>query len=475
MKIRFYQFAKRNKSSLITTGAYHEVDCQLKDATSVMTPVILLQTFIPFNFNYCYIPNWDRYYFISDSQSIEGMWEVALTEDLLASFKTEIGNTSANILYASGSTKDIADTRLPVLASVLRGETEASLGFTLSPTTGKIILGLTGKGSFGVYILQNRSDINQLLDGIDTWWTNTVESTIDSIKQCFFGGSAAECVKSAFEIPISFTSSSHGDLENLVLGNYPCLKSDGTTHIKGYKVFDPILDYSANVDIPWQYTDWRNVSGYTEVALYIPMIGIISLPASELKNENLGLLVDYKVNITSGDIAVLVKGKTTEGRIYATASGNCALPTAYGSTGLDTNKVTQAVVTGIGTLAIAASTLATGGASALAAAGIGGGLASTANAIMQSLGGTGDGSGGLGGGATCALDDKVHCFVISKQLSDTQAHFNPIIGKPYMGVAKVNQFTGYVQTDGFQFASNRAYSSEKDSINNLLDSGIYYE
>ena len=475
MKIRFYQFAKRNKSSLNPTSAYHEVDCQLKDATSVMTPVILLQTFIPFNFNYCYIPNWNRYYFISDSQSIDGMWEVALTEDLLASFKSEIGETSCNILYASGSTKDIADTRIPVQATVLRKESSASLGFSLAPTTGRIILGITGKGSFGVYVLQNRSDIKDLLDGIDTWWTNTVDTTIDSIKQCFFGGSASECVKSAFEIPIQFNASSIGDLENLVLGNYPCLKSDGSTHIKGYRVYDPILDYAANVEIPWNYSDWRNTSGYTEVAMYIPMIGIISLPATELKNE-MGLLVEYKINITSGDIAVIVRGKTMpEQRIYATCSSNCALPTAFGSTGIDTNKVSQAVVTGIGTLAVAASALATGGLSAVAAAGIGGGLASTAAAIMQSLGGTGDGAGGLGGGATCALDDKVHCFVISKQLSDTQAHFNPIIGKPYMGVAKVNQFNGYVQTDVYQFASNRAYSSEKDIINSMLDSGIYYE
>ena len=44
-----------------------------------------------------------------------------------------------------------------------------------------------------------------------------------------------------------------------------------------------------------------------------------------------------------------------------------------------------------------------------------------------------------------------------------------------MGVATVGSFSGYVQTDGFQFEDVQAYSSEKDMINKLLDSGIYYE
>lgn len=474
MKVRFYQFSKRNKSTAVPSGTYQEVDCQLKEATSITNPTLLLQTFTAYNYNYAYVPDWNRYYFIADCQSNNNMWEVQLQEDVLASFKTEIGNTSCNILYATGSTKDIADTRLPVLSTVERSVSSASLGFSLAPTTGRVILGVTGKGSFGVYILQNRTDITEILDGVDSWWTGAASSTLDTIKQLFYGGSASDCLKSAFEIPIQFPSSQHGDLENLYLGNYPCLKSDGTTHIKGYKVYDPILDYSANVTIPWIYNDWRNVSQYSDVCLYIPLIGLISIPATEVKNENLGLLVEYKINITSGDIACMIKGKTLEGKIYATASANCAMPTAFGSTGIDTNKATQAIVKGVGTLVAGVTAALTGGATATIAAF--GGLAATANSAFQALGGSGaGGDGGLGGGATCGLDDNVYCFVTSKQLTDTQASFSPIIGKPYMGIAKPSNFSGYVQSEGFQFASSRAYSSEKDSINSMLDSGIYYE
>lgn len=473
MKVRFYQFAKRNKSTATPTGNYHEVDCQLKDATSITTPTLLLQTFSAYAYNYVYIPDWERYYFIMDSQSVENMWEVQLQEDVLASFKTEIGSTSCNIMYATGSTKDIADTRIPVQADILRGhEYTAITDLTITDGQGAIILGITGKGSFGSYLLKNSADIPDLLDGIDTWWTTTVQSTMDSIKQCFFGGAAAECLKSAIALPLVIGGSDvgSGTAEDIYLGNYPCLQPDGTTPIQGYRITKPIIHKTTTVNIPWQSSDWKRISGYTTISLYMPLIGILNLPATELRNDS-SIEVHLSINITSGDISCEVFGSTSNIKV-ATASGNCAMNTAYGNTGIDTTRATQAIIAGVGT---AAAALLTGGAGAIAGAAIGNGLASTASNAMQAIGGTGFGSGGLGGGSSQGLDKVIHIFVSQKQLTDTQSNFNNIIGKPYMGVSTPASFQGYVQSDGFQFASNRAYSSEKDSINSMLDSGIYYE
>jgi hypothetical protein len=44
-----------------------------------------------------------------------------------------------------------------------------------------------------------------------------------------------------------------------------------------------------------------------------------------------------------------------------------------------------------------------------------------------------------------------------------------------MGVATIGSFSGFVQTDNFQFASSRAYASEISEINAALNYGIYYE
>lgn len=479
MKVRFYQLSKRNKSTKLATGEYREVEAYLKDKTSITHPVLLVQTFIGAAYNYFYIPDFNRYYFVSDAASVENMWEIAGTEDYLASFKVEIGLTAANVLYATGSTKNIPDSRIPVTANLNHAYEQRSLGFSLSYANMRYILGITGKGSFGCYILENESELSELLDGIENW-ASFITDNWTFTKQLFFGGSASECLRSALGIPIAFNKADHGTLEDLNLGNYPCTDENGN-FIRGYKITDPILDYGTSITIPWIYSDWRNISQYTDVCLYIPLIGILSMPATELIGET-SLTLNYKINITSGDIAAEIYGTTTFKK-YATASSNCAMPIAFGSTGIDTNKVTQAAVTGIGTLV--AINAATGGSASMLAGimggdiigntAIGAGLAATAFQSIQALGGSASGSAGLGGGATCALDDKVYCFVVSKELTESQAALNPIIGKPYMGVATIGSFSGFVQTDGFQFESNRAYSSEKDMINKLLDTGIYYE
>lgn len=475
MKVRFYQFSKRNKSTKLPENVtYVEKDCVLKDKTSVTHPVLLLQTFNAAAYNYFYIPDWNRYYFISDAMFVENMWEVAGTEDYLASFKAAIGISNANILYASGSTKSIVDSRIPVKSTVLIGhEYSAIPNMTITEGSGAVIIGLTGKGSFGSYLMQDSGLVSELLDGIEDW-SSFITDNWTFTKQLFFGGSASDCLRSAIAIPlvIGGPDVSGGSAEDLNLGNYPCTDEQGNS-IKGYKITKPILGYGGTINIPWQSSDWKRVSNYTTIKAYFPFIGIISIPATELQNDS-SITYHYSINVTSGDISLEIRG-TNSGNKVATASGNCAMNTAYGSTGMDTGRLTSAIATGLGTLVSISAAAASGGVSFAAEAAIGAGIGATALQTVEALGGNGGGSGGLGGGSSQGLDKVVHVFVIQKDLTDTQEHFNPIMGKPYMGVATIGSFEGFVQTDGFQFESNAAYSSEKDMINKLLDTGIYYE
>lgn len=473
MKVKLYHFSKRNKSTLLPSSG-DEFDCILKEATSITDPVLLFQTVNVAAYNYVYIPAFNRYYFVSSGNAVENMWEVACTEDYLASYKLEIGNTLCNILYASGSTKNIVDSRIPVTAEPLRGHTyQAITDMTITEGSGAVILGITGKGSFGSYLMQNSTLVSELLDGIEDW-SSFITDNWTFTKQLFFGGSASECLRSAISIPlvIGGTDVSGGSAVDLNLGNYPCTDENGNA-IKGYKITKPIISYSCVINIPWQSNDWKRTSGYTTITLYLPLVGFMNVPATELKNDA-SLTIHYAINITSGDISVEVYGTTSKIKV-GTASGNCAMPTAYGSTGIDTSKLTSAITTGAGTLVSLSAAMASGGASLAVEAAIGAGFAATAAQTIAAFGGNGFGSGGLGGGSSQGLDKVVHCFVTQKNLTDTQVNLDPIMGKPFMAKGKPNQFTGYVQTDGFQFASVQAYSKEKDMINQLMDSGIYYE
>lgn len=67
----------------------------LREETSVTTPVVLMELENPSGYNYAYIPEFGRYYFIHDIVSVrKGLWRVSMKVDVLESFKNYIRDVS---------------------------------------------------------------------------------------------------------------------------------------------------------------------------------------------------------------------------------------------------------------------------------------------------------------------------------------------------------------------------------------------
>ena len=75
----------------------------LKDETSVINPVILLEAGNLSLYNYAYIPDFHRYYFIRDIVSVRtGLWRLTFDVDVLESFKSGILNL--NVILSDSET-----------------------------------------------------------------------------------------------------------------------------------------------------------------------------------------------------------------------------------------------------------------------------------------------------------------------------------------------------------------------------------
>lgn len=71
----------------------------LRDTTNIINPVILIELNEIGNYNYCYIPDFNRYYFITDITVIRtGLFAISLMVDVLESFQTSIKNLSVILL-----------------------------------------------------------------------------------------------------------------------------------------------------------------------------------------------------------------------------------------------------------------------------------------------------------------------------------------------------------------------------------------
>lgn len=91
---------KKPSAADLAGGA--ELDCLLIDSTSLMNPTFKFNVNgNPVGYNYCYVPSFERYFFINDWTSYQGFWHASCTCDVLASWKTEIGAGSHYILRAA--------------------------------------------------------------------------------------------------------------------------------------------------------------------------------------------------------------------------------------------------------------------------------------------------------------------------------------------------------------------------------------
>ena len=475
--ITFNNFSKRNNSTkqpTETTGV--TVTASLKDDTSIINPTFLLDRTALQNFDVSYVEALGHYYFVTDCKlNGNGLIELMCSMDVLASYKSDILANWCNILYTTDSSKNIIDHRIPVLSNVEVSDNAVAidnLTITGYDNMGAVIIGVTGVGSFGTYLMQNSTQVKSLLDGVENFNTNNIKDTVTGLIQLVSSGYAPDNLKSAIALPLALDGGEFGTLDQIHLGLYPCTAGSSFTPIYGFHINKPIISRVTNVGIPWKYSDWRRNSPYSEVVLYLPFIGVVSLPTSDIINENT-LTVQYSINVTSGDIAVSVKGASS-GRILSTSSGNIAMSTAYGSSGIDTTKLTTTAIGGLGAIGAGAVAASTGGAG-LAVLGVLGGLGTVAKGTLDSIAQNTGGSGGLGGGASQGLDRVIHCFVVSRTLTDEPSHFAPVMGKPFMGVGTPGQHLGgFFMANGFSVEC-AADEPVKKEINSLVDSGIYID
>ncbi len=91
MKAIFYNNNSPNNKLVKDIVNSHEVEIVLKDSTSFLTPVIKIKNVNVLEYNYCYIPSFKRYYFVSDLEIFPKEIQIAHLEiDVLMSYKDMI-------------------------------------------------------------------------------------------------------------------------------------------------------------------------------------------------------------------------------------------------------------------------------------------------------------------------------------------------------------------------------------------------
>lgn len=163
MQVQFTNTNKRENSTAIPASFSATRSCVLKNASSIINPVIELdRTVNEHTYNYCYIADFSRYYWVRDIIYEDARIIYYLDCDVLASARTFIGNASMYVLRAYADYNgEIQDTLYPTNAIITRDkntinnfwDTESTVDADGLYTGGSYIVGIASENGVTHYIM----------------------------------------------------------------------------------------------------------------------------------------------------------------------------------------------------------------------------------------------------------------------------------------------------------------------------------
>lgn len=467
MDVTFYRFSKRKNSTQRPSGAGYTVNCLLKDDCTVSEPLLELQPLADIElYNYAYIKDWGRYYYINEWHFDRGLNTCRLKVDVLASWVSQIKASSAQVLFSSSHYNlDVMDNRIAAEGTVARNiETAPFVGIDTQAASyphGYFFLtcldgsGTDATGVATTYVL-NYTQIQLLAadllnpttwEAVKQYWNNPMDAIID----CYY-------------LPIDATQ--YLSLSNeraLQIGNYTF------PHARGRVASNTNLSQKwqhTTIDIPYQYGDFRDLAPYSSVEIFVPFCGSKPIPTDAV--YGLGqILLDYSIDITTGDIQCIAYLKET---VIQEWSGNCRITLPIGQTQTMVQQTLGAAagaVTGFAGLA--------SGNVAMGASGFISALGSVISPEQQKmLGGFSGTILGVTLGNNTGRWQEFRCTVTYHETNTSPAAIRAVMGNLNGSVLPLANLTGYVQTIGAS-VSAPAYGEEIAQINQLLDGGVYFE
>lgn len=227
--VNFYTFDKKPNSTKRPTEAAVTYKCNLIEPTSFTSPDIALTVEAkPTAYNYAYIPEFSRYYFITDWAYSAGLWRAGLSVDVMASYKNYIGEQKQYVLRsAARSDGNIADTMYPTKSSptiISEAYTDEETGnnFTSKFSEGTYVVGIINSDSNAVgcvsYYVFNNSQFRafcEALMGSSSWVYNGIEEIGEELTRALFN--PFQYVASCIWLPIKHVGTS-GRVDSIKYG-----------------------------------------------------------------------------------------------------------------------------------------------------------------------------------------------------------------------------------------------------------------
>ena len=470
ISVTFYSnFNKRGNSTKQPAGG-NTLNCELRDSGStVLNPNLEVRGVSAFAYNYMYIPEFRRYYYIDTYQwnAEEGFWVISGVSDALASAKEQIVASSQFVLRGD----NLSQNDISVIDGLAIPRSRVTSRYTYDIVGGDypfppvasgfgaqtVIVNVAGEGFFCLSGAQYNLMIAAFFGYADPqgtqWITQDVARQIVNPSSHFISQTAFPFNFSVIRADIG------GAALNPKVGFWHLDGSNGNPAVTAYTVVSTWKEYGGTVAVGYHpqsggdNTHYLNNPPYVNYSLYIGGLGLIGLDNSKIQA---GETLYIRLNVDFAGGGARVKVINSSGQIVGYATGECGYNVAMISRkSADAIGVVQnALVGGI-------------------VGGVGGALISGIGSAISQIGGSGSAivhgsTGGCGGWQD---------FTSSRMQAEYKSVINPNINKEGYPICKtltLSAFTGYVQCRN---ASVQTHLTREETlqIENALNGGVYIE
>lgn len=362
-----------DKSSTVLDATAKTVTGSFREPVDLLNPTVLINLNLSdaTKYNYMYIAIFKRYYFITDvvlksgstyaAEDAMGLFEISGHVDVLYSYHSKIEANSAWISrQASNPTPYIVDRLMPFQNCVYR----TYLDFSSDPFKCKYDgsdPNLANKNNVVMVISNNVTETagtypaitgtapfvqpNPYMDTLTMTRTaycmnwgkaakiiehlNSSQFASAVLKEFF--GQTAEAIVSImvfpFDVKDHYTSGVASTLQDVYVVNNKI--TDGSTPPVADQAYPIYRNYNAVFDLgtvalsTYEKGDFRDFEPFTTYEIYLPYVGFVSLDASDLSGETIG--VKYTVDILTGDCQAVVYLYNDDTKILKSATGKIGI------------------------------------------------------------------------------------------------------------------------------------------------------
>lgn len=471
---RFWNFPKRENSTQIPTDGDtgFGFTINIVGESSVISPTITLRENNPYNTNYCYIPEFERYYFVRNwSYTAQtGLWTASLECDTLASFKSEIGNSTQYILRSAAAFDgDIMDMLYPTKSNIDLVRTEISLNWIYNITSGTYVVGIintasdrVGAVSYYTFSQSEFENLSEYLMGNTDWLNiNTEEISQELLKALF---NPFQYITSCMWFPFSPTEIQGDLVVGIPFGWWGTTVSAHKLPINGavMRNFNAAIPKHPDASVRGNYL---NLSPFSKYDLYIPPFGNIPLDSTKLEPFT-NLLGTIYVDLMTGMAMFRLNG-ISEG-------DDSNVPITYVSAQIGVQIQLAQIVSD--TLGMAVSAIETAGNTIGNAMqlNVGGAISSLANGIYSTIqaGMPQVKSGGTNGSRLyCIADNRTQLNAqFFRPVEDSVSHR----GRPLCQERVINTLPGYIMCSDTDLSISGT-AEECRQIKDYMNNGFYWE